>query len=118
MFLEEVAVEPGDVRSGAVVEGAEVGDDVAPEGGVLAVAPDLEDVGEGTAGVDVAVFADAEEEQAVEDALDGFVEAGAFEEVGAVVVADEVGGEAAAGFVEEVEEIGVDGAGAVGLEEP
>ena len=118
MLLEEVAVEVGDVRGGAAVEGAEVGDDFAPEGRILAVAPGLEDGGEGAAGVDVAVFADAQEKEPVEDALDGFVEAGAFEEVGAVVAADEVGGQAAAGFVEEVEEIGVDGAGALGLEEP
>jgi hypothetical protein len=70
------------------------------------------------AGVNVAVFADAEEEEAVEDALDGFVEAGAFEEVGAVVVLEQVGGEFAAGGVEQAEELGVQGAGAVGLEEP
>ena len=108
----------GGVFGSGFVQGQGGRAQLAGRGILGAVAPGFQDIGEGAAGIDVAVLADAQEEEAVEDALDGFVKAGAFEEIGAVVVADQVGGQLAAGFVEEIKEIGVDGAGAVGLEEP
>ena len=68
--------------------------------------------------INVAVFADAEKEDAVEDALDGFVEFVALDEFGVVVLLVEVGGEFLARLVEEMEELGVGRAGAVGLDDP
>ena len=58
--------------------------------------------------VNVAGFADAEEQEAVQDALDGLVEPRSFEQIGAVVVADQVGGQGSPLAVQEVEEIGVE----------
>jgi hypothetical protein len=66
-------------------------------GGVV-IAPVSEDALQRAAGVNVAILANAEKQEAVKNALDGFVQLGAFEEVRAVVVLEEVGGEFAAGF--------------------
>ena len=52
------------------------------------------------AGIDIAVLADAEEEDAVDDTLAGIGELVAFEQFGVVVVFVDVGGESAAGFIE------------------
>ena len=56
------------------------------KGFTVVLAPGLDDGLEGDAGVDVAILADAEEEDAVEDALHGFVELVVLQEFGVVVV--------------------------------
>lgn len=84
--------------------------------GLLAI-PAVEERLEQGAGVDAAILADAEEDEAVDDALGCLVEAVALEEVGPVVVLEQVGAELLADVVEEVEEIGVESPGAVGLDE-
>lgn len=130
VFFEEVAVEKWDMGGRAAVEMAEMANDAAPEevfrsfgsrevrgrwlveferalaaGAVVAAgvaAPGLEHRIEAKACVDVAVFTNAKEEDAIEDALSGFVQLVAVEEIFAVVGAEEIGSEFAAGFVEEV----------------
>ena len=70
------------------------------------------------AGVNVAVFADAEKQDAVNDALDGFGELVAVEQFVVVVVFVDVRSEVAPGLVEKFQKVGVERAGAVGLDEP
>ena len=80
--------------------------------------PRLDNALELRTGVDVAVLADAEKENAIEDVLDGFVELVVFEKFVPVVAADEVGGEFPSCFVEEFEKVGVERAGTVRLDKP
>ena len=103
------------VKFERLLAGAVRGAEVA----VLAViAPGPDKAVKRASGINISVLADAQEQNAVEDVLDSFVKLGAFEQVGAVVVMQEVGGEFAAGFIQEVEEVGVERAGAVRLEQP
>src|ERR1035438_7016074 len=73
---------------------------------------------QGSSGVNVAVFADAEKQDAVNDALAGFGELVVFQQFVVVVVFENVGGEIAPGFVEEFQKVGVESAVAVWLDEP
>ena len=81
-------------------------------------APRLDDALQRRAGVNVAVFANAEKEDAVNDALAGFGELVAFEQFVVVVVFVNVGSEVAPGLVEKFQKIIVERAIAVGLDEP
>src|SRR5439155_19624520 len=69
------------------------------------LAPFLDDGLKQFAGVYIAVLADAEKQNAIQDALDGLVEVVAFEQFGMVVVLVKIGGEFLAGFVEEFKEV-------------
>ena len=68
--------------------------------------------------INIAILADAEKEDAVEDALDGFVEKVALQQRGVVVVLVEIGCKVAPRLVEELQEIVIERAGAVGSDEP
>ena len=66
--------------------------------------------------VNVAILADAQKKNAVEDALDGFVELVTFQQIGPIVVADKIETEFAAGFVQEIQKLHINRTGAVGFE--
>lgn len=83
----------------------------------LLAIPAVEQSLEHRAGINAAVLADAEEDEAVNDALGGLVEPVALEQVGAIVVLEQVGAELLADIVEEVEKVGVERPRAVGLDE-
>src|ERR1035441_8008475 len=82
------------------------------------LAPLFDDGLETFAGVNVAVFADAEKQDAVNDTLAGFSEPVAVKQFVVVVVFVDVGSEVAPGLVEKFQEFTVQRAGAVGLDEP
>ena len=64
--------------------------------------PGLHDRIEQDAGINIARFADAQKKNAVQDALDGFVELVALQQVRAIVVADQVKAQFAPCFVQKI----------------
>ena len=67
--------------------------------------PEVDQGNKACAGVDVAILADADEEETVENVLRSLIESVAFKDIGAEIVLKDTGGEVVASFVKEVEEV-------------
>src|ERR1035437_415306 len=68
--------------------------------------------------INVAVFADAEKQDSVEDVLDSFIEFVPFKQIFTVVVLKQVACKFTTGFVEQIKKLDIQRAGTVGFDEP
>src|ERR1035437_2863451 len=68
--------------------------------------------------INVAVFADAEKQDSVEDVLDSFIEFVPFKKIFTVVVLKQVACKFTTSFVEQIKKLDIQRAGTVGFDEP
>ena len=80
--------------------------------------PRLNNALQGCTGVNIAVFADAEKQDAVNDALAGFRQFVTFQQFVVIVIFVNVGGKVAPVFIEKFQKVIVQRASAIGLDEP
>src|ERR1035437_6003704 len=85
---------------------------------VVIAPPCLHDGNKKDSSINVAVFADAEKQDSVENVLDGFVEFIAFKQIFTVVVLKQVACKFTTGFVEQIKKLDIQRAGTVGFDEP